>query len=133
MFDPWGELKQLRHITIEWRRPHPLAPAATDGQRIWIDPAATQTERRCLLAHELVHVEERHRGCQPAAVERAVRLQTARRLIRLEDLASHMPWTRHPAELAESLWVTEQVLLDRLAGLWPHERRALDQLELQPY
>ncbi|MGC5048735.1 site-specific integrase [Micrococcus porci] len=55
MFHPWRSLRTLTHVVVVWARPHPAAPAATDGATvIWLDPRMTQAERRCALTHELV-------------------------------------------------------------------------------
>lgn len=118
MFHPWRVLRHLQHVVVEWVRPHPLVPAATDGERrIWMDPRLSQVERRCVLAHELVHIEMGHRGCQPAAVERLVRVEAACRLIRWDHLVDALRWSRSLAELADELWVTEMVVIDRLEHL----------------
>ena len=116
----------MTHVIVEWARPHPAAPGATDGaSRIWLDPRMTQVERRCVLAHELVHIEQGHRGCQPLAIERAVRAVAARQLITLEQLSDALPWSMSLDELADELWVTPLVLTDRLAGLTRAEREHL--------
>ncbi|MCC0765675.1 hypothetical protein [Micrococcus luteus] len=74
MFHPWRALRALSHVVVVWSRPHAAAPAATNGaDLVWLDPRMTQAERRCALTHELVHLEHGHRGCQPPAVEHAVR------------------------------------------------------------
>ena len=126
MFHPWRSLRTLTHVVVVWARPHPAAPAATDGATvIWLDPRMTQAERRCALTHELVHLEHGHHGCQPPAVEHAVRAAAARHLITLEQLADALPWSMSLDELADELWVTELVLLDRLAGLTRAEREHL--------
>lgn len=130
MWNPWNTLRSLEHVSVHWSRPHPRVPAATDGDlRIWIDPRANQVERRCLLAHELVHLELKHRGCQPPAVERAVRAEVAHRLIHLDSLIRHLPWSRGRFELAEELWVTELVLDDRLSTLTLAEHHVLASLD----
>lgn len=122
----------MKRITLTWCRPAPGMPAASDGRgRIWLDPRAGPTEARCLLIHELVHLEQRHRGCQSAAVERAVRAETARRLIPLPRLAEHLPWARALPELADELCVTPLVARDRLENLTPAELEQLSRLELQ--
>lgn len=123
MFHPWRALRALRHVVVVWARPHPAIPAATDGTRtIWLDPRLLQVERRCALTHELVHIERGHAGCQPRAVEHAVRAEAARRLITHQDLLRAMPWALSLEELADDLWVTPMVLTDRLAGLTRVER-----------
>ena len=126
MFHPWRHLREMAHVVVEWTRPHPTAPGATDGRNvIWLDPRLLQVERRCVLTHELVHLEHGHRGCQPPAVEHAVRAETARRLVTLEDLERALPWSEHLEVLAEDLWVTPTVLVDRFAALTVHERAHL--------
>lgn len=129
---PWGKLVQLRGVTLEWRRPHPLLPAATDlSGVVWIDPSVDEVELRCLLTHELIHLERDDRGCQSPSVERAVRAEAARRLIPLPDLARHLPWARALPELADDLCVTPMVARDRLDNLSPAELEQLSRLELQ--
>jgi len=117
MQNVWGMLRSLAQVIVIWNRPYPDIVAATDGRRIWIDPALTAAERRCFLAHEAIHIKRGHAGCQPPAVERQVCLEAARFLVQFEDLRSVASWSRCPAEMAEELGVTEEVLLDRLATL----------------
>lgn len=118
MVQLWGKLRTLAHISIIWTRPHSHAPAATDGfSRIWLDPTLSQDEFRCALTRELIHLQRGHRGCQPTAIERAVRMEVAHLLVSLEDLAQYADWARGFAELADDLSVTEQVMIDRLQTL----------------
>ena len=127
MFHPWRALRTLTYVVVVWARPHPTAPAATDGATvIWLDPRMTQAERRCALTHELVHLEHGHRGCQPHAVEHAVRAETARRLVSAEALLAAAPWALSLDELADELWVTPLVLADRLEHLTAAERVLLE-------
>jgi hypothetical protein len=130
MFQPWGMLRQLAHIAIIWTRPHSHSPAATDGtSRIWLDPELTRIERRCALTHELIHIQHQHHGCQLPAIERRVRWEAARLLVKFEHLVYHARWAHSLPELAEELSVTEAVLIDRLQTLdgaqlqtlWPLE------------
>ena len=116
----------MTHVVVEWRRPHHGTPGATDGaSRIWLDPRMSQAERRSVLTHELVHVMHGHRGCQPPAVERAVRAEAARLLVSTEDLLAALPWAMSLEELADELWVTPLVAADRLQTLTPEEAAAL--------
>jgi len=117
MQNVWGLLRSLAHVMIIWNRPYPDIVAATNGCNIWIDPALTSVERMCYLAHEAIHIKHGHAGCQGPAVERQVRLEVAQFLVPFESLQRVASWSRHPAEMAEELGVTEQVLLDRLATL----------------
>lgn len=117
MQNVWGMLRSLAHVAIIWTRPHPEVVAATDGRRIWIDPALTVDEQRCFLAHEAIHIQHGHTSCQTPAVERQIRLEVARFLISFEDLQRAVAWSSCPAAMAEELDVTEQVVLDRLSTL----------------
>lgn len=127
MLHPWQALRAMTNVVVEWTRPLSTAPGATDGStRIWLDPRLNQVERRCVLAHELVHLERGHVGCQPRAVERAVRAEAARRLVTTEDLLAALPWSGSVEELAEELWVTPLVLADRLLLLSPEEAEAME-------
>ncbi|WP_415854386.1 ImmA/IrrE family metallo-endopeptidase [Sinomonas sp. G460-2] len=126
MFSPWGALRELAHVTLHFILMPDGAPGRTDGRaRIWLDKRLQQAERRCALTHELVHLEHGHTRCQGARVERHVREETARRLIQIDDLAEAYRWTHHPAELAEELWVTADVVRDRLAALSESEQARL--------
>ncbi len=117
MQNVWGMLRSLAHVMIIWNRPYPDIVAATDGRRIWIDPKLTSVERKCFLAHEAIHIQHGHNGCQPPAIERQVCLEVARFLVSFESLQEVAGWSRCPVEMAEELGVTEQVVLDRLATL----------------
>lgn len=132
MFDPWGALRRLTHIHISFVRMPDGAPGRTDGLRvIWLDKHLQQDERRCTLTHELIHIERGHDGCQRPCVEYRVRVETARRLIPIETLCKHSAWARSDQELAEDLWVTTDVLTDRLESLTPDETAQLSLVEHQ--
>lgn len=132
MFDPWGALRRLKHIHISFVRMPDAAPGRTDGLRvIWLDSRLQQDERRCALTHELVHIEHGHDGCQCRRAENTVRIETARRLITIDDLCRHAAWARSSQELAEELWVTPDVLIDRLQSLTPDETGQLALVEHQ--
>ncbi|WP_313812400.1 ImmA/IrrE family metallo-endopeptidase [Glutamicibacter sp.] len=117
MFDLLGKFEVLASTVIQWTRPRPTAPGGADGRRSWIDEKLTQDERRCVLAHEAVHLKHGHRGCQPPAIEREVCLEAAIYLINFQDLKSAVRWSTHPAVIAEELGVTEHVVIDRLQTL----------------
>lgn len=132
MFDPWGALRRLTHIHIEFVRMPDGVPGRTDGLRvIWLDNRLQQVERRCALAHELVHVELGHDGCQRPCIEHEVRVATARNLITIERLCQQAAWARSLQELADELWVTTDVLTDRLETLTPDETAQLSLVEHQ--
>lgn len=117
MQNVWGMLRTLAQVVIIWNRPHPDLVAATDGRRIWVDPALTTAERRCFLTHEAFHIKHGHSGCQSPSVERQICLETARFLVTFEDLQRVADWSRSPWVMAEELGVTEQVVINRLQTL----------------
>jgi len=107
-------------------------PGRTNGRDvIWLDKRLSQVERRCALTHELIHIERSHFGCQPPAIEARVCAETARRLIPLDLLAKALTWSPYAHELADELWVTQEVLQDRFNHLSEDEWEILLQVELQ--
>lgn len=130
-YDPWAHLRALPHVALRWTRDdHELADALAwwypDAGEIVMDDRQPQAERRCTLAHELVHAE---RGDEPCASrvlelrqERAVDREAARRLIDLRALADALAWTHDVAEAADELWVDVATLRTRLADLDDCER-----------
>lgn len=119
-------LKMLGDVRVVWRRPRPDLLAASNGvDRVWLDPRLNEVETRCALAHEVYHLELRHVGCQPPAVELQVRAGVARRLITIDALCAAAAWTRSRVELCEELRVTDLVLLDRLESLTDGELASL--------
>lgn len=126
---PWRDLRNRPHIIVEWSTLPPGLSGATDGQRIYMHKRLKQAERRCTLTHELVHIDLGHEGCQPPAVERRVRYQTARRLITLSHAIRTSQWTTDLYEATAELWVTPRVLCDYIQSLseeeWAHIDRAV--------
>ncbi|UUX60131.1 ImmA/IrrE family metallo-endopeptidase [Glutamicibacter halophytocola] len=118
-------LRTISHVAVIWNRPYPDIVAATNGRSIWIDPALTSVERVCYLTHEAIHIKHGHTGCQGRAIERQVCLEVAQFLVPFESLQGVASWSRHPAEMADELGVTEEVLLDRLATLDGDQIQAL--------
>jgi IrrE N-terminal-like domain len=132
MFDPWGTLRRLSHIQVAWIRMPDGQPGRTDGVRVvWLDKRLQQVERRCTVTHELIHIERGHDGCQEPAIEYEVRAETARRLITIDDLCQSAAWAHGIHELAEELWVTLDVLKDRLNTLTHDETAQLALVEHQ--
>lgn len=88
---PWRELAERAHIVFAVR---PL-PAATGGAvhvrrgdrtAIVIDPVLSQVERRCALAHELVH-DERGGGCDGEHMPESWTAVVSREEQRVDDIA----------------------------------------------
>jgi hypothetical protein len=87
----------------------------TDGVDIWIDDRLDAIEQRCVIMHELIHIERGEGTCQPEYVEMEVRYETARRL--LPDITTIPCRGKDLAEVARELGVTRRVLMDRSAML----------------
>ena len=131
-FDPWDTLRRLPNVRVSWVDIPDGSRGRTDGlATIWLHRGQQQAERRCGLTHELVHLHEEHVGCQPARIEWAVRVRTARLLINTDQLTRALLWTPHVSELAEELWVTTDVVRDRLASITDSERHHI--LRCAPY
>ncbi|MCQ9367983.1 ImmA/IrrE family metallo-endopeptidase [Brevibacterium sp. 91QC2O2] len=127
---PWHDLQRRGHVVISWRADMPAGMyASTNGaDLIWMSTRIQQTQRRCSLMHELVHIDMGHRCGQSPGVEARVQRETARRLIPLECLCDTARWAGTVPEAAEALWVTDDVLRDRLTCLTPGEREVLERI-----
>lgn len=123
--DPWALLAAQAHLRLQITSLPDGYRGLTDGQTIWLSDRLSQRERRCTLMHELIHVERGHRGHQPAAVERSVREATARAMLPCLDVIRDAIAAHHPAEVADALWVTDDLLQTRLATLTPADRHYL--------
>lgn len=131
MYHPWRRFR----AEAQWTLQVASLPRGRMGHINWhthtitIDRGLLQAERRCTIAHELIHLE---RGPAPddswlrAREERAVEAEAARRLITLDALADALAWSDRPVEVAEELWVDVQTLDVRVDGLNPAERAELD-------
>ena len=115
MWDPQRTADQYGVNVHVVRLPDGLA-GCTDGTRVWVDDRLTLTERRCTLAHELVHVWAGHTGHQGPKVEAWVRRTTARLLLRDQDVTSVLRTEPTLWDAAERLGVTVPVLTDHLQG-----------------
>lgn len=124
MFDPWELAHRIPGLTVSITRLPDRLYGATNGRTIYLDDRLTEREMRCVLTHELVHLDAGHETCQPPAVERAVRHRTARALISEAMLDSTLAWTKCPHEAAEELHVTVPVLRDRLELHHSHNWRS---------
>ncbi|WP_159622714.1 ImmA/IrrE family metallo-endopeptidase [Ruania rhizosphaerae] len=125
MWHPWRTLRTLTHVDVHWTDQPRGRIAATDGRRIWMDTRLLQVQRRVAATHELIHIEQGHTsGCHPR-VEAWVRVATARRLITIDALIDALRWTEDWHEAADVLWVTVEVLKDRIDHLTPDETATL--------
>lgn len=127
-YNPWDHASALGLRVV--RRDLPAGMRAAwhaPSRTVLLDRGLSQRERRCSLAHEVVHAE-RHDSCrQTARIEAEVHLVAARRLITLEALADALCWTKDPGVLVDELWVDRVTLECRWDGLDPHERAWLEQ------
>jgi hypothetical protein len=128
-YDPWADLAQNWpevEVVIEPMRGTLLGELRYPVIALRAGTSAAQ--RRCTLAHEIVHLERGVGDCGPWAAreELLVHSEAARRLIRLEDLAHAMRGSEpSPAALAHALDVDLQTLLLRVDRLTSPERRRL--------
>lgn len=124
---PWRVLRAMPHVTLTWQPLPGRLRGLSDGRsRIWLDTGLLQRERRCTLAHELIHLREAHEGCQPPSVERWVRHQVSLWLLPdldavLDELVFHHG---DPEAAAVDLWVDRATVEARLDSrhLHPAER-----------
>lgn len=126
MYHPWRHLASLHGWAVTWQHLPAGLHAVThfDARRIILDPRLRQAERRCALAHEIVHVErgpvaddDRLAGIEEAAVCQIA----ARRLIGLRALGEALAWSLDTVEVAEALWVDDGTLRARMEHLHPVE------------
>lgn len=107
---------------MSWRSLPDGMRGATDGtSAIWMEPRLLQVERRCTLAHELAHIDLGHTSKPTEREERSARRLAAQKLIDWDDLVDAYRWALCMSEWADELWVTVEVLEDRLKYLHPHE------------
>lgn len=127
-WNPWRALRDRPHIELRfgrlgglqglWQRDHL-------GELIVLDDRLDRRQRRCVLAHELVHAERGigHGAATDATMEReeaAVRREVARRLVPTAELRRFVrrrlsagPITL--AEIAEEFDVDEEVAAEAVA------------------
>lgn len=117
MYHPWRVLRdEWPHVDIEHVEELPGRLGETDGRIIRLS-RQLQVERRCTLAHELIHLEHGdNRDCTPA-VDAEIDREAARRLITWPRLLEAVRWARGVGELADELWVTEEILHARVETL----------------
>lgn len=129
MIHPWNPWNQLRDrwSTITYRPISSLPGGVlgcTDGHNIYIVDGLTTAERRCVLTHELIHLERGEYTHQSKRIECFIEQEAARRLISFENLLE-VDWTQPLEKIADDLWVDEATLEVRLATLSEPERRRL--------
>lgn len=121
MYNPKHHLKALGRIKLETVELPYGIDGRTNGKVIQLSRRLSQREARCTLAHEIVHIELGHVGCQPRAIEARVNQIAAIRLIDLHALRDALRWGMSAFEIAEALDVTEPVLNDRMGALTGEE------------
>ena len=113
-------------MELTWADLPPGVRGLTDGSSaIWLEVDQLQVERRCALAHELAHIDLEHTTKPTVAEEQAARRFAAQKLITWDSLVDVFRWAHNAFEAADELWVTVDVLEDRLRFLHPHERALL--------
>jgi hypothetical protein len=128
-YDPWRHARRLGVRVIERPLPGPLrAFWHSPSRTVVLEESLSFREKRCSLAHEVVHVERRDECSQPAAVEAEVHLVAARRLIDLVALARVLSWTHEPRIVADELCVDEPTLECVLASLSDDEVEHLNRV-----
>lgn len=127
--NPWADLTSRPQLDLCWGGLPPGQLGATDGQHIWIATGLTVRERRCTLAHELAHIDLGLIVDVTWAAEQRVRDVTARRLLPdIDAVASALAGGVDMATASDELWVTEDVLTDRLTTLADAERAMLNHI-----
>lgn len=123
MHHPWRQLREQEHIDVRWLTLPGDLRGMTDGHStIWMDDRLLQVERRCTLAHEQAHIRLGHVGHQEGREEYRARKLAAQQLIHRDDLIRALQWAMSLEEAADELWVTPEVLRDRIHFMHPSER-----------
>lgn len=120
IYHPWRALRtDWPHVIVEHTDDLPPGRRAdTNGiDEIRMRRRLLQVERRCSLAHELIHLEHGHTGVCSPGHEADVDREAARRLIPWERLLAAVRWARSETELADELWVTGRILRARINAL----------------
>lgn len=118
----------MAHVTLHMTGDLPPGVRGmTDGHStIWLRHTLSQVERRCVLTHELIHLERGDRGHQDEDVESLVRQTTAHRLLPDVHVIAEVMYAAGDFDgAADELWVTGDVLHTRLSHLHPSERAAI--------
>lgn len=127
-YDPWRALSEIEgvHLVVADLPGHRRGEINFETRTITLHPRLDPIERRCTLAHELVHLE---RGPvlirQTDREERIVSAIAAQRLVSVEVLAAALQWSDDPRVIADELGVDERTIRVRLANLDESERHTL--------
>jgi hypothetical protein len=132
-YDPWQDLRlnwPWVRVLIERMTGDLLGEVRDDGAVIALRAGTSAAQRRCTLAHEIVHLERGLPDCGQwlHREESAVHLTAARRLITAQDLVGairDLGGTDDRAALAQLLEVDTETLLLRLDALDRAERLAV--------
>jgi Zn-dependent peptidase ImmA (M78 family) len=127
-YDPWHALNEIDgvHLVVADLPGRRRGEIDFETRTITLHPRLRPVERRCTLAHELVHLE---RGPvlirQTNREERIVSAIAARRLVSVGVLAAALQWSDDPRVIADELGVDERTIRIRLANLTESEQRTL--------
>jgi hypothetical protein len=129
-YDPWQDVRlnwPWVRVVIERMTGDLLGEVREDGAVIALRAGTSAAQRRCTLAHEIVHLERGLRDCGQwlHREESAVHLTAARRLITADDLVAairDLGGADDRAALAQLLEVDTETLLLRLSALDRAER-----------
>ncbi len=124
---PWRRMRSLPGVRVVFTRLDCGRWAFYDADEnvVYVDTRLNQRERRCSIAHELLHIERGDEPCasdwHEAKQERLVEAINARDLIDLAPLADALAWAENEWEVADVLWVDVATVRARIAALTPGE------------
>ena len=136
LWNPSHALSALPHVRVVADPTMPddfLGASSTRASTIWLNTSRvrSEAERRCTLAHELIHLSMGHEGHQPPGIERLVSDRAAALLITRTALQDALRWSSDVFELAELLTVTPTVLRDRIE--LPDTRALIERAQFQEW
>lgn len=125
---PWRMLRSLPHITLAWHDGPPDGRFIHETMTLTLRRGMTQAKRRTVVHHELLHyfrgpVWKSWREAEEASLEVA----SARELIDIRKLGEAMAWAHCEEEVADELFVDEELVRVRLTHLHPAERAYLQE------
>jgi hypothetical protein len=126
-YDPYSHARELGLRIIERQlRAGRFSQLHLPSRVIVLTRGLAQMERRCCVAHEIVHFERGHRCGQAEALETRVHVTAAHRLVSSREVLRVLPWTQVVRELADEWWVDDETARLRVATLTEHERARLE-------